>query len=101
MFARVFRLRWPAPSRIDTALEVGAATESVTVEAAAPLLKTEGGEVSHNIATQTLDDLPILTLTGAAASGGSRQQPGQYPESAVLGPTAAGRADLHGCHHAH
>jgi Carboxypeptidase regulatory-like domain/TonB dependent receptor len=57
--------------RIDPILEVGAATESVTVEAAAPLLKTEGGEVSHNIATQTLDDLPILTLTGAAASGGS------------------------------
>jgi len=57
--------------RIDPILEVGAATESVTVEAAAPLLKTEGGEVSHNIATQTLDDLPILTLTGSAASGGS------------------------------
>src|SRR5690348_12305428 len=57
--------------RIDPILEVGAATESVTVEAAAPLLKTEGGEVSHSIATQTLDDLPILTLTGAAASGGS------------------------------
>src|SRR5215471_5669175 len=58
-------------ARIDPILEVGAPTESVTVEAAAPLLKTEGGEVSHNIATQTLDDLPILTLTGAAASGGS------------------------------
>ncbi len=57
--------------RIDPTLEVGAASESVTVEAAAPLLKTEGGEVSHNIATQTLDDLPILTLTGSAASGGS------------------------------
>jgi len=57
--------------RIDPTLEVGSATESVTVEAAAPLLKTEGGEVSHNIATQTLDDLPILTLTGAARSGGS------------------------------
>jgi hypothetical protein len=57
--------------RIDALLEVGAATESVTVEAAAPLLKTEGGEVSHNISTQTLDDLPILTLTGAAAGFGS------------------------------
>jgi len=47
--------------RIDVTLEVGSATESVTVEAAAPLLKTEGGEVSTNIATNTLDDLPILT----------------------------------------
>ena len=58
-------------SRIDATLEVGSAAESVTITEAAPLLKTEGGEVSHNIATQTLDDLPILTLTGAAASGGS------------------------------
>ena len=54
-------------ARIDVGLEVGANTESITVEAAATLLKTEGGEVSHNIATQTLDDLPILTLTGAHA----------------------------------
>jgi len=57
--------------RIDVALEVGAATESVTVEAAAPLLKTEGGEVSQNISTSTLDELPILTLVGAAAGIGS------------------------------
>jgi hypothetical protein len=58
-------------ARIDAVLEVGAASESVTVEAAAPLLKTEGGEVSHNISTSTLDDLPILTLVGAAAGIGS------------------------------
>src|SRR5579871_4045665 len=43
--------------RIDAALEVGAATESVTVTEAAAQLKTEGGEVSHNIATSTLDEL--------------------------------------------
>src|SRR5579864_818846 len=72
--------------RIDPILEVGSATESVTVEAAAPLLKTEGGEVSHNIATQTLDDLPILTLTGSAASGGSLSTLGNIrnPLSSVL-----------------
>jgi hypothetical protein len=58
-------------ARIDVALEVGSSTESITVEAAAPLLKTEGGEVSHNVATETLDALPILTLTGAAASIGA------------------------------
>jgi hypothetical protein len=51
--------------RVDAALEVGAANESVTVTEAATLLKTEGGEVSANIATQTLDDLPILTLAGS------------------------------------
>ena len=73
-------------ARVDPSLEVGSATESVTVEAAAPLLKTEGGEVSHNIATQTLNDLPILTLTGAAANGGSQTTLGNIrnPLSSVL-----------------
>jgi len=51
--------------RIDPVLEVGATTESVLVEAASPLLKTESTEVSYNIPTNTLDDLPILTLSGA------------------------------------
>jgi len=57
--------------RVDAALEVGSATESVTITAEAAPLKTEGGEISHNIATSTLDDLPILTLTGAAAPIGT------------------------------
>jgi hypothetical protein len=52
-------------ARVDVALEVGSASESVTVEAAAPLLKTEGGEVASNISTSTLDELPILTLSGS------------------------------------
>ncbi|HEY6345058.1 MAG TPA: TonB-dependent receptor [Bryobacteraceae bacterium] len=52
--------------RVDAALEVGSAAESVTVTEASTLLKTEGGEVSENIGTQTLDDLPILTLAGSA-----------------------------------
>ena len=33
--------------RIDIALEVGAATESVTVQADAPMLRNESGEISH------------------------------------------------------
>ena len=57
--------------RVDARLEIGAATESVTVTDVAAQLKTEGGEVSLNVATSTLDDLPILTLTGAAAGIGS------------------------------
>jgi hypothetical protein len=51
--------------RVDATLEVGAATESVTVQAEAPLLKTESGEVSYNVSTTTLDELPILTLAGS------------------------------------
>src|SRR5215472_3009015 len=54
--------------RIDVTLEVGAAGESVTVEAASPLLKTESGEVSHNLTTDQVNNLPVLTLSGAVGS---------------------------------
>jgi len=53
--------------RVDTTLEVGANTETVTVETAAPLLKTESGEMSHNVSTETLDAIPVLTIGGGAA----------------------------------
>jgi hypothetical protein len=46
--------------RIDIALEVGEITETVTVDADAPLLRTETGELSHNVNTTRLDDLPIM-----------------------------------------
>src|ERR1700729_3632990 len=52
-------------ARLDVALEVGSPTESVTVNAETPMLKTESSEVSYNIASSTLDDLPIMTLSGA------------------------------------
>jgi hypothetical protein len=58
--------------RIDVGLEVGNATESVTVEADAPLLKTESGELSHVITTRRIDELPILQTGAAAGSGGIR-----------------------------
>jgi hypothetical protein len=58
--------------RIDVALEVGNSTEEVTVEADAPLLKTESGELSHVITTRRIDDLPILQTGAAAGSGGIR-----------------------------
>lgn len=44
--------------RIDIALEVGAITETVTVNADAPLLRTESGDLAHNLATTNLTDLP-------------------------------------------
>jgi hypothetical protein len=71
--------------RADANLEVGAATESITINEVAGQLKTEGGEVSHNIATNTLDDLPILTLTGSAAAIGTANSLGNIrnPLSAV------------------
>ena len=53
---------------LDLKLEVGSATESVTVTAEATLLKTESGDVAHNITISQLNDLPILGI-GTANSG--------------------------------
>src|SRR6185369_16001216 len=58
--------------RIDIALEVGGAAEEVTVSADAPLLRTETGDVSHNIRTEAVDNLPILSVGAAAGSSGIR-----------------------------
>jgi len=54
--------------RVDATLEVGNAAESVTVTEAAPLLKTESGELSNTVATQTMDTLPLLSV-GQNSSG--------------------------------
>jgi hypothetical protein len=58
--------------RIDAALEMGALAETVTVDAAAPLLKTESGELSHNIRTELLDNLPVFSIGSYAGSTGIR-----------------------------
>ena len=58
-----------ATVRVDFVLEVGAATESVTVQAEAPLLKTESGELSHTVDYNRVDNLPLLTLSGAGGTG--------------------------------
>ena len=54
--------------RADIALEVGATSEAVTVNEAAPLLKTESGELSHNVQTTTMDALPILGIGSSIAA---------------------------------
>jgi hypothetical protein len=59
--------------RIDIALEVGGSTESVTVQADAPLLRTESGDISHTVTASSMDDLPILGIgAGQAGSAGIR-----------------------------
>ncbi len=58
--------------RIDVALEIGNATESVTVTAEAPLLKTESGEVSENVSMDRMDNLPLLPTGPAAGNSGIR-----------------------------
>jgi len=54
-------------ARIDVTLEVGLATESVTVTADAPLLKTESAEQSTNITGDRINALPINSALGAGA----------------------------------
>jgi hypothetical protein len=59
--------------RIDIPLEVGGSTESITVQADAPLLRTESGDISHSVTVQAMDDLPILGIgAGQAGSAGIR-----------------------------
>ncbi len=54
--------------RVDVQLELGAVSEEVQVTADAPLLRTESGDLSHNISTERLDNLPVLGI-GAASAG--------------------------------
>lgn len=60
--------------RIDIALEVGSSTESVTVTAEATLLKTESGELAHNVTVSQMQNLPILAVggNGGTATSGFR-----------------------------
>jgi hypothetical protein len=51
--------------RLDITLEVGNLTETITVNADAPLLKTESGELSHNVTSDTLGSLPILGFSSS------------------------------------
>src|SRR5215469_4801161 len=53
--------------RIDAALEVGGATESVTVQSDAPLLKTESGDLSHNVNSNFLNQLPMFQVATSGA----------------------------------
>jgi hypothetical protein len=58
---------------IDLTLQVGDTAESVTIQAEASLLKTESGDMSHNITLEQLDDLPVLGIgTNNAGSLGIR-----------------------------
>lgn len=56
--------------RLDVPLEIGASTESVTVSAESTLLKTESGDMAHNITVEQLNNLPLLGV-GNSNSGSS------------------------------
>ena len=56
--------------REDVTLQVGAASEAVTVTESSSLLSTESADVAHNITVDQLDSLPILGI-GTASAGAS------------------------------
>jgi hypothetical protein len=56
-------------ARIDATLQIGAASDTVTVNAEAPLLKTDSGELSHQIDFKEADDIPLFTLNGSGNEG--------------------------------
>lgn len=58
--------------RQDVRLEVGGATDVVTITDAAPLLKTESADVSHNFTVATVDNLPVLTVGTGTGFGAIR-----------------------------
>jgi hypothetical protein len=57
--------------RENVPLEIGATSESVNVTAESSLLKTETGDLAHNITLQQIDDLPLLGVgtVNAGTSG--------------------------------
>jgi len=61
--------------RIDIGLEVGAATDEVTITADAPLLRTESSDVSHNVTSRRLDELPILGIGGVLSGSAGIRNP--------------------------
>jgi hypothetical protein len=69
--------------RVDIVLKVGAATDSVTVNADAALLRTENAEVSHNLSTDRVDAMPNTTTNVRDPFGFSSIMPG------VVGGTTA------------
>ena len=54
----------------DIPLQVGATTESITVEGEASLLDTQTGDLTHNVTVKQLDELPLLGI-GTVNSGTS------------------------------
>src|SRR6185437_9911867 len=59
-------------TRVDAPLEVGAATETITVTGEAGTLKTESAEQSTVIETARVDDLPLNFGGGGGSSGNIR-----------------------------
>ena len=82
--------------RIDLTLEVGAVTQEITVQASAAVLQTEKSDVSTQLGTVAVQNLPtgfyrnyqylVLLAPGAAANQGYTGSIGSTPERAIAIP---------------
>ena len=72
--------------RVDFALQIGAPTESVTVTAEAPLLKTESAEQSMNISGERVNALPLNFGGGGGSTGAIRN----WMSFMILAPGVSG-----------
>jgi hypothetical protein len=68
--------------RIDFTLEIGQSSESVTVEAETPLLRTETGDVSHVVQEEMVINLPIVQ--GGPDQGGGVGIRNPYNEAEMV-----------------
>jgi hypothetical protein len=64
------RLQVAQTARVDVELRVGSSTESVTVQAESPILKTENAEISMNVSGDKFNQLPLNF--GAGGTGAIR-----------------------------
>lgn len=59
-------------TRRDVQLQIGPVSDVITVTDTAPLLKTEGGDISYRVTSQTASQLPVLQLGAAVGLGNTR-----------------------------
>ena len=76
-------------SRLDISLQVGAATESISVTAEAPMMKTENAEQSINVSGERINNLPINFGGGGGNTGNVRS----WTAFAMLSPGVVGTAE--------
>jgi len=80
------------PSRADVRLEVGGVTESVTVEAQAPLLKSENSSVGVVIENRSITNMPLIDRRAAQLvrlTGNVVQTSGSGDEFSIAGGRGA------------
>ncbi len=81
----------------DVPLEVGTASEAVTVNEQASLLSTESAETAHNVTLSQLDNLPLLGIGASNAGTAGIRNPfvltQLLPGSTFGSPTGAGASN--------